>query len=295
MKKWPRIRLTHFKRQGQIQTNIVTDIVNAVWGMFCSCRVEEDHHHHVYTVCVYSNHSDPRQGGGGHSARWHREGWHHHQRVDGLLSLLRVHAQNCPVRPGQVARELTLFFNCFSERQNKLHAGEKYVGINTNARHTERGEFGDSYPVWLCSLFSLCSYCCWSQFGIIWTLLHFLSLFLKIWLCTSTIHVHICNVYCVLTKCVLPWYDHTGWLGIKRQVTYLLTPSLWSKVTSQLLPLGAHGACLCRVGEKSACSFGDSAKSFLKWCDICRMANVVHGKQSDHQRGQSDLHGCVYH
>ena len=28
-------------------------------------------------------------------------------------------------------------------------------------------------------------------------------------------------VYCVLTICVSPWYNRTGWLGIKHQVTYI--------------------------------------------------------------------------
>ena len=30
------------------------------------------------------------------------------------------------------------------------------------------------------------------------------------------------NVYCVLTECVSSWYNRTGWLGIKHQVTYRL-------------------------------------------------------------------------
>ena len=33
-------------------------------------------------------------------------------------------------------------------------------------------------------------------------------------------HVHVFGVCCVLTKCVLPWHNCTGWLGIKHQVTY---------------------------------------------------------------------------
>ena len=28
-------------------------------------------------------------------------------------------------------------------------------------------------------------------------------------------------------RCVSPWYNHTGWLGVKHQLTYLLTYSLW--------------------------------------------------------------------
>ena len=31
---------------------------------------------------------------------------------------------------------------------------------------------------------------------------------------------------CVMTKCVWPWYNCNGWLGIRLQVTYLLS-SLW--------------------------------------------------------------------
>ena len=30
------------------------------------------------------------------------------------------------------------------------------------------------------------------------------------------------NVYCVLTECVSSWYNRTGWLGVKHQVTYHL-------------------------------------------------------------------------
>jgi len=30
------------------------------------------------------------------------------------------------------------------------------------------------------------------------------------------------NVYCVLMKCVPSWYNHPGWLGVKRHVTYLM-------------------------------------------------------------------------
>ncbi|XP_077561207.1 arginine methyltransferase 1 isoform X2 [Haemaphysalis longicornis] len=42
------------------------------------------------------------QGGGGDTAR-HRQGGHHHLRVDGLLPLLRVHARHGPLRARQVA------------------------------------------------------------------------------------------------------------------------------------------------------------------------------------------------
>ena len=28
------------------------------------------------------------------------------------------------------------------------------------------------------------------------------------------------SIYCVLTKCNSPWYNHAGWLGIKYKVTY---------------------------------------------------------------------------
>ena len=32
--------------------------------------------------------------------------------------------------------------------------------------------------------------------------------------------VHIFNVFCVLTKSVSPWYNHTGWLGVKHPHPY---------------------------------------------------------------------------
>ena len=31
--------------------------------------------------------------------------------------------------------------------------------------------------------------------------------------------------YCVSTKCVTPWDNRNGWLGVKHRITYLLTPS----------------------------------------------------------------------
>ena len=40
-------------------------------------------------------------------------------------------------------------------------------------------------------------------------------------------HVHIFRVYCVLTKCVSPWYNLTGWLGVKHLVAYLL---IWNRM-----------------------------------------------------------------
>ena len=43
------------------------------------------------------------QGGGGDPAGGRGEGGHHHQRVDGLLSLLRVHATDSHLRQRQVA------------------------------------------------------------------------------------------------------------------------------------------------------------------------------------------------
>jgi len=38
--------------------------------------------------------------------------------------------------------------------------------------------------------------------------------------------LHIFLVYCVLTKCVSPWYNCTGWLGKKHQVTSYVCASV---------------------------------------------------------------------
>lgn len=50
------------------------------------------------------------QGGGGGAARG--EGGHYHLGVDGLLPLLRVHAQHRHLRQGQVAGMMCYYYMC---------------------------------------------------------------------------------------------------------------------------------------------------------------------------------------
>ena len=41
------------------------------------------------------------------------------------------------------------------------------------------------------------------------------------WLmCTKLIYIHMFSIFCVMAKCVLPWYNCNGWLGVKTS-TYL--------------------------------------------------------------------------
>ena len=47
-------------------------------------------------------------------------------------------------------------------------------------------------------------------------------------------HAHIFYISGVMTKCVSRWYNRTGWLGVKRQVTYLLTYSFSEDPIPQL-------------------------------------------------------------
>ena len=54
-----------------------------------------------HLVCVFacrSHHHLQGEGGGGGAPRG--KGGHHHLRVDGLLPLLRVHAEHCDLRQG---------------------------------------------------------------------------------------------------------------------------------------------------------------------------------------------------
>jgi len=39
--------------------------------------------------------------------------------------------------------------------------------------------------------------------------------------------LQICDRGYMMTKCALPWYNCTGWLGIKHQLTYLRDGSIW--------------------------------------------------------------------
>ena len=83
------------------------------------------------------------------------------------------------------------------------------------------------------------------------------------------------SIYCVLTKCVSPWYDSRGWLGIKTQSV----PVVWCKVVTlvitaciyngqayrqdQLWYDGCNAVCRCedasvgfyRCQERSVCVF----------------------------------------
>ena len=38
-----------------------------------------------------------------------------------------------------------------------------------------------------------------------------------------------------ITRTLSPWYNHTGWLGVKYQLTYLLTRTLKKMIARELL------------------------------------------------------------
>ena len=61
----------------------------------------------------------------------------------------------------------------------------------------------------------------------------------------------------MMTKCVSPWYNSIGWLGIKHQVTYLLT-LCQSKQTKTKKKMFSEGRFLWEV-------HGSSADGKLKW------------------------------
>ena len=61
--------------------------------------------------------------------------------------------------------------------------------------------------------------------------IHFLCLFLKIWPHESFSMLYIFfYIYCVPTKCVLPSYKRTGWLGVKNtpQAATIMPVTLWT-------------------------------------------------------------------
>ena len=86
--------------------------VNLAWRIkITSARYNESWRRSAFTSLSFllgqsfrrHDRADQRQGGRSHPARRDREGRHHHLRMDGLLSLLRDHAQNralCQVRTG---------------------------------------------------------------------------------------------------------------------------------------------------------------------------------------------------
>ena len=61
------------------------------------------------------------------------------------------------------------------------------------------------------------------------------------------------NIYYVITKCVLPWYNHTWWPGRKQQVTYHIWPDifgtfLWAWLFLFFLPLFFIGHTVSTFG-----------------------------------------------
>ena len=59
------------------------------------------------------------------------------------------------------------------------------------------------------------------------------------------------NRYCVSTKCVTPWDNRNGWLGVKHQINYLLTYSVrqhfhhltWSNLSTNIITESKQQIC----------------------------------------------------
>ena len=131
---WPSIRPTHFERQGQRQTNIVSDIVNAVWGMFSAVGLKRI----IITMCILCVSTVITLIRGKVEEVTLPDGI---EKVDIIISEWMGYClfYESMLKTVLYARDKWLvswpFFQLFSK-------GEKYVGINTNARHMEKGEFG---------------------------------------------------------------------------------------------------------------------------------------------------------
>ena len=64
-----------------------------------------------------------------------------------------------------------------------------------------------------------------------------------------------------MTKCVLPWYNLTGWLSVKHQLTYLLLLKAWP-----LLPLASEGMALLPLPSEG---MAPVAACFWRHCPCC--------------------------
>ena len=62
----------------------------------------------IYTryLSIFSDYSSQRESGGSNIAWRHRKGGHHHQRMDGILPVLRIHVEHRHLRTRQMAGAL---------------------------------------------------------------------------------------------------------------------------------------------------------------------------------------------
>ena len=68
---------------------------------------------------------------------------------------------------------------------------------------------------WFCLLLCILSWLLWDQ---------------------EMFFINYLRVCCIFSQCVTPWYNHPGWLGIKKKPSYLFTQSVYQRLKEEINP-----------------------------------------------------------